>query len=114
MEQFPSLPSTYNDRVDRFLQSEPTSLEPVDVSPQTFMSDFADATHDLLMDESVQKRAAAAAKLAQLGRPAATPYLIAALSDRAVEVRLAAASSLGIDRGRRVCRATSRTPCSRK
>ena len=95
MEQFPSLPSAFVDnqraRIDSLLQSD--TAPPA--TPQTFMSDFADATRNLLMDESASRRASAAAKLAELGRPAATPYLIAALSDRAVEVRLAAAASLG-------------------
>src|SRR5918994_2037897 len=86
MEQFPSLPSA---RLDSFMQSE------LSASPPTFMSDFADATHNLLMDETPSRRAAAATKLAELGRPAATPYLVAALTDRAIEVRLAAAASLG-------------------
>ena len=63
MEQFPSLPSA---RLDSFIQSE------LSASPQAFMSDFADATHNLLMGESAALRAAAATKLAELGRPAAT------------------------------------------
>src|SRR6185503_2645243 len=68
---------------------------PTDSSPQSFMGDFAEATHDLLMDESAPQRAAAAHRLAGLGRPLASPYLIAALSDNSWEVRQAAVEALG-------------------
>ena len=61
-----------------------------DGSPQFFMGDFAEATRDLLMEDSTAKRAAAAHRLAMLGRPLASPYLIAALADDSPEVRLAA------------------------
>jgi len=64
-------------------------------SPMTFISDFAQATQDLLMEDSAANRAAAARKLAKLGKPSATSYLIAALSDSSPEVRMAAAESLG-------------------
>ncbi|MGZ8846353.1 MAG: HEAT repeat domain-containing protein, partial [Pyrinomonadaceae bacterium] len=63
-------------------------------SPQSFMGDFAEATHDLLMEDSADKRAAAARRLASLGRPLASPYLIAALSDNEPVVRQAAVESL--------------------
>ena len=66
-----------------------------DSSRPSFMADFAEATHDLLMDESVAGRVAAAHRLAELGRPIASPYLVAALSDSAWEVREAAVESLG-------------------
>ena len=59
------------------------------------MSDFTEATHDLLMEESATKRAEAAHRLAKLGKPLALPYLIAALSDSSWEVRQAAVESLG-------------------
>lgn len=65
-------------------------------SPESFMGDFAEATHDLLMEDSAARRAAAAHRLARLGRPLASPYLIAALADNAWEVRQAAAESLGL------------------
>jgi uncharacterized protein YacL (UPF0231 family) len=65
------------------------------VPAESFMSDFADATHDLLMQDSATMRAAAAHRLADLGRPLASPYLVAALSDGAPEVRQAAAQALG-------------------
>ena len=72
-------------------------INPVsELSAQSFMSDFAEATHDLLMEDSAAKRAAAAHRLASLGRPLASPYLIAALADNAWEVRQAAAESLGL------------------
>jgi hypothetical protein len=58
------------------------------------MSDFAEASHDLLMDESPTARAGAAHRLALLGRPLAAPYLVAALSDESWEVRQAAVESL--------------------
>ena len=64
-------------------------------SGQSFMSDFAEATHDLLMAEAPVRRAEAALRLASLGKPLASPYLIAALADSAWEVRQAAAQSLG-------------------
>ena len=66
-----------------------------DLSAQSFMGDFAEATHDLLMDESAPRRAAAAQRLAGLRRPLASPYLIAALSDSSWEVRQAAVEALG-------------------
>src|SRR6185295_5003597 len=62
----------------------------------TFMSDFAEATHDLLMDDSPARRAEAAIRLARLGKPLACPYLIASLSDASSEVCRAAAQSLGL------------------
>ena len=64
-------------------------------SANSFMSDFAEATHDLLMAEAPVRRAEAALRLASLGKPLASPYLIAALADSAWEVRQAAAESLG-------------------
>ncbi|MDQ6652436.1 MAG: HEAT repeat domain-containing protein [Acidobacteriota bacterium] len=57
--------------------------------------EFAQATHDLLMEDSVTKRAAAARKLGGLGLPSASPYLIASLFDSSPEVRQAAVESLG-------------------
>ena len=64
-------------------------------SPQSFMGDFADASHDLLMADSAFARADAARRLATLARPLAAPYLMAALSDGAREVRQAAVEALG-------------------
>ena len=66
-----------------------------DSTPPSFMGDFAEATHDLLMDDSAPKRAAAAHRLAGLRKPLASPYLIAALSDNSWEVRQAAVEALG-------------------
>lgn len=57
-------------------------------SPKTFISDLAQATQHLLMEDSAANRAAAARKLAKLGNPSAT-------SDSSPEVRMAAAESLG-------------------
>jgi hypothetical protein len=56
---------------------------------------FAQATHNLLMDDSETKRAAAARQLGRLGLPSASPYLIASLFDSSPEVRRAAVESLG-------------------
>ena len=64
-------------------------------SSLSFMGDFAEATHDLLMDEFAARRAAAAHRLAELGNPLASPYLIAALCDNSWEVRQAAVEALG-------------------
>jgi len=65
-----------------------------DLLHQSFTGDFADATHDLLMDDAAPQRAAAAHRLAGLGTPLASPYLIAALSDNSWEVRQAAVEAL--------------------
>lgn len=76
-----------------------SSVEPIHASAfmdaDALMSDFAQATHDLLMDDSVTKRAAAARKLGRLGLPSASPYLTASLFDSSPDVRRAAAESLG-------------------
>src|SRR2546421_8250340 len=76
-----------------------SSVEPPRASAFTdakiFTGEFAQATHDLLMDDSVTNRAAAARKLGRLGLPSASPYLIASLFDSSPEVRQAAAESLG-------------------
>jgi len=47
------------------------------------------------MEDSAANRVAAARKLAKSGNRSATSYLIAALSDSSLEVRIAAAESLG-------------------
>src|SRR6185436_15037099 len=75
--------------------TNPGFTPPANSSPESFMGDFAEATHDLLMDESASRRAAAAYRLAGLGRPLGSPYLIAALSDNSREVRQAAVEALG-------------------
>lgn len=64
-------------------------------STQSFMSDFAEASNDLLMADSETDRAEAARRLATLGKPLASPYLIAALADPSWEVRQAVVESLG-------------------
>ena len=80
-----------------FPDSPNSVLPPTNSAPSSgsFMADFAEATHDLLMEDSGAKRAAAAKRLASLGRPSASPYLIAALSDSASEVRQSAVEALG-------------------
>ncbi len=55
---------------------------------------FEDATRDLHVGESPAERAAAALHLSFVHDPAATPHLIAALEDPAVEVRRAAVEAL--------------------
>ena len=79
----------------RVAQQHPSTDAPTESSPQTFRSDFAQATQDLLMEDSAANRVAAARKLAKSGNRSATSYLIAALSDSSLEVRIAAAESLG-------------------
>ncbi len=77
-----------------FLDSADRNVS-ADSSAQSFMVDFAEASHALLTDESACRRAAAAQRLAVLGRPIASPDLIAALSDNSWEVRQAAVEALG-------------------
>src|SRR6266508_6855420 len=89
-EAFSSPTNSSDDSASGFVFSDTSVL-----SAESFMSDFAEATHDLLMQDSAIKRAAAAHRLANLGRPLASPYLVAALSDSAPDVRQAAAESLG-------------------
>ena len=77
--------------------TQPNSPEPnsaTEFSPQLFMGDFAEATHELLLAASPSIRAQAARRLASLGMPLASAYLVAALSDTSWEVRQAAAESL--------------------
>src|SRR5213593_1765817 len=102
MEQFPSLPAN-TDETDPSLINLPVgathdvafSDASGERTQDAFMSDFAEATHDLLMEDSATKRAAAARRLAKLGRPLASPYLTAALLDNSAGVRQAAAEALG-------------------
>jgi hypothetical protein len=70
------------------------SIHPHTENSASFMSDFAEATHDLLMDDAPAARAAAGQRLVALGQPLASPYLIAALSDQSWEVRQAAVEGL--------------------
>src|SRR6185436_2582227 len=90
-------PSSHTNTAQSGLRSVNTADGSVagDLSPQSFTADFGEATHDLLMDESTSRRAAAAQRLADLGRPLASPYLVAALADNSWEVRQAAAEALG-------------------
>ena len=88
-----SFNSSLNTSEPGVLRSEFKDL--TECSSQVFMGDFADATYDLLMNDSSVKRATAARQLGILGRPLASPYLVAALSDNAPEVRQAVAESLG-------------------
>ncbi len=81
--------------MDHLASTNLNSPEANPAATQSFMSDFAEATHELLMAEAPATRADAASRLASLGKPLASPYLIAALADSAWEVRQAAAESLG-------------------
>jgi hypothetical protein len=85
-----------NNLNDAHTNSTPENRIHIDTenNPASFMGDFAEATHDLLMDDAASARAAAAQRLAALGRPLASPYLIAALSDQSWEVRQAAVEGL--------------------
>src|SRR4029079_19735418 len=81
------------------IMEQPTSAQPnsgaTNSSSQSFMGDFAEASHELLMADSAVARAEAARRLASLAKPLAGPYLIAALSDRSWEGRQAAVDGLG-------------------
>ena len=98
MDQSSATPNNFANNPSPSNHSDKTAFDDAapGCSPESFMGDFAEATHDLLMEDSAASRAAAAHRLAHLGRPLASPYLIAALADNAWEVRQAAAESLGL------------------
>src|SRR5688572_20147379 len=88
-----TLPSPMN--TSEFNSPGPVFRGRSDGSHQTSTGDFAEATYDLLMEDSAAKRAAAAHRLAILANPGASPYLIAALADNSPQVYQAAVQSLG-------------------